>query len=354
MKTERIPSLDGFRAMSILLILFHHSRLSPGFPGSLGVIAKQAEVGVTIFFVISGFLITNLLLKEQQQTGSINIKAFYIRRAFRILPVYALYLVFMLLWRNIEHFGVTTDNLIHILTFSVNFDNNKDWFLGHFWSLSVEEQFYLFWPLLLVISRKHIKIILIILLSYCCVARCVAYKFPDYSLITLAPFFKYADAIFIGAWGGILFFENPGMFQRKIFRSYIAQLVALCFFLMFIHFLQNGMFPFIALPFGNGIISLSVLFLILCYVQPSDSVVFKILNNSTFVHIGILSYSIYIWQQFFFLGELKGIFRTFPYNILIIYFVSLASYYLWEKPFLRLKNHFMVRRQQPQIKVPIV
>ena len=348
---NRIPSLDGFRAISILLILFCHSRLAAGFPNSpvLSDVARQAEVGVTVFFVISGFLITYLLLAEEGKNGSISLKAFYIRRAFRILPVYFLYVAFILAWRNFETIGLTKSNLTHVLTFTVNFDHNKDWFLGHFWSLSVEEQFYLFWPATLLLFRKHLKVTLILLVTYSCVARVLAYKFPGVGPLVLAPFFSFSDAIFIGAFGGILFFESPQILKHRVFGSYFAQIVALGLFLLFVYCSEHGKLGIIALPFGNVIISLSILFLMIAYIFPSERVVFRILNNKAIVHIGILSYSIYIWQEFFFIGELKGFWRIFPYNILVIYLVSLASYYLWERPFLKMKKHFSVNKLQPGI-----
>ena len=332
-----------------MLILFCHSRLTGAFSNTLTVIAKQAEVGVTIFFVISGFLITNLLLTEESKNGSISIPSFYIRRVLRIVPVYLLYVAFILIWRNVETIGLTRDNLIHVFTFTVNFDTNRSWFFGHFWSLSVEEQFYLFWPASLILFRKHLKVVLVILVAWSCIARVIAYKFPEYGLITLSPFFIYSDAIFIGAFGGILFFENPEIFKHKIFGSYLAQLVALTLFLAFVYFTENGKLALISLPLGNSIISLSILFLICAYIIPSHNFVFKMLNNKAIVHIGILSYSIYIWQQFFFVGEIKGFWRMFPYNILVIYGVSLASYYLWERPFLKIKKHFSVTRLQPKV-----
>lgn len=345
---SRIPSLDGFRAISILLILFCHARLSAGFPNSplLIDIARQAEVGVTVFFVISGFLITYLLLSEEAKNGAISLKAFYARRAFRILPVYFLYIVFILVWRNFETFGLTNGNLAHIFTFTVNFDKNKDWFLGHFWSLSVEEQFYFFWPAMLILFRKHLKPVLLALIVYSCISRIIAYKFPQYSTFALAPFFSYSDAIFIGAFGGILFFGKPQWLQKGIFKSYPAQLAALFLFLLFVYCTEHGKLGLIALPIGNVIISASVLFLIVAYIFPSSSPVYKFLNNKIILHIGILSYSIYIWQEFFFIGEIKGWWRTFPYNIIIIYLVSLASYYLWERPFLHIKKRFSTPKMQ--------
>lgn len=276
-------------------------------------------------------------------------RLFYARRVLRIIPVYLLYIVFILSWLNFEPIGLTKNNLFHVLTFTVNFDKHRDWFLGHFWSLSVEEQFYLFWPAMLMLFRKHLKPVLVLLIGYSCIARVMAYKFPGDDLIFLSPFFAYSDAIFIGAFGGILFFEKPAIVKTRIFHSALAQLVALSLFILFVFFKEHGKLAWISLPFSNTVISVSVLFWVGAYVSPSKSIIYKILNHKVVVHIGVLSYSIYIWQQFFFIGEIKGFWRTLPYNLVAIYAVSLASYYLFERPFLKIKRHFSVNKLQPQL-----
>lgn len=346
---KRIPSLDGFRAISIILVLFHHSGFSAGFSPVIFDISKQAEVGVSIFFVISGFLITNLLLNEEANLGKINVSSFYTRRIFRIVPVYLLYVFFIFIWRNIEPVTITKSNFIHALTFTVNFDQQKAWLLNHFWSLSVEEQFYLFWPAILILSRKNLKPVLFLLIAYSCIARVVAYKFPTWEMITLSSFFKSSAGIFVGALGGIVLFENPQIIRHKVLGSSIAQLTALTVFIAFLYFTEHGQLAIISLPFGQFIISLSILFLIFSNILPSNKLVFKILNNKAVVHIGILSYSIYIWQQLFFVGPFTGLWRTFPYNILIIYGVGLMSYNLWEKPFLKIKNSFYNKKVQSAV-----
>lgn len=309
--------------------------------------AQVGALGVTIFFVISGFLITNLLLVEERKEGYVNVKYFYLRRFFRIVPVYALYVVFVCAFIKIDHLNISRYNLAHLFTFTTNFDPVVERVFQHFWSLSVEEQFYLIWPATLIFFRKHLKIVILIFLMISPVTRVIAHKLPNYSMMALCPFFDFSDAIFIGALGGILYFENQNIGEGKFFGSWLLQLLAVCLIVLFEYLPTGGKLALISLPFGGTIISFSILFLILAYIQQSGKFIFKILNSKPIVHIGVLSYSIYIWQQFFFLGE-KAIWRTFPYNIAEVYLVALASYYLWEKPFLRIKQRFQSTKLQPK------
>lgn len=291
--------------------------------------------------MISGFLITTLLLAEEQKTGHINVGAFYIRRAFRILPVFLLYVSFVLASGYFQPVHVTTTNLIHIFTFTVNFDLSNSWILGHLWSLSVEEQFYLLWPVLLIFCRKYIEPILIIFILYGCVARVISYKFPAYRNISLSPFFMYADAILVGAYGALVNLKQPDLIKHKIFRSSYLQLAALGLFVLFVYLSAHGKLALVSLPFGGLVIAVCTMFLIACYITPSNSIVFKLLNSKIIVHIGVLSYSLYIWQQFFIVGDVVFWWRVWPINIGVIYLVALASYYLWEQPFLRLRKYVL-------------
>jgi peptidoglycan/LPS O-acetylase OafA/YrhL len=342
---KRIPSLDGFRAISIILVLISHSTNSLGFPDSLKEAGRYGGLGVSVFFVISGFLITYLLLVEEQSLGSINIKAFYMRRAFRILPVYLFYICVVLLWQNnIEPLGINKTDLIHALTFTMNFNEGKNWFVGHFWTLSIEEWFYLFWPALFVLFRKRLKGILIALIIYSAVARIIAYKLPALEDFVLAPFFRTSDTIFVGALGAIVFFERQTLTQLKVFSYSFLKVIAIILIITFDYAQLHGRFGIIALPFGNTISSFCILFLILAYITTSDSFVFKMLNQKILVHIGVLSYSLYVWQQLFFKGQLQ-FFRIFPYTLIEIYCVALLSYYLLERPFLKLKRHFERKKQ---------
>ena len=146
----RLPSLDGLRALSIGLVLFAHSHPPEKFEK---VAFYCGNLGVRIFFVISGFIITWLLLQEAKSNGGISLKDFYIRRIARIFPAYYTYLavVFFLDRAGLLNGGSNIQRILNIL-FLANYGPCEGP-TGVLWSLGVEEQFYLLWPGVFVIFR---------------------------------------------------------------------------------------------------------------------------------------------------------------------------------------------------------
>ncbi|MEI6078838.1 MAG: acyltransferase [Verrucomicrobiota bacterium] len=152
----KLPSLDGWRAVSIALVLLLHSSYTSGFPSKLDRIINGFDagvLGVRFFFVISGFLITCLLLREHAETSVISLKHFYARRALRILPVYFFYLVVL---GFLTRYSQAPSAWLANLTFTTNFFPTP-FATTHFWSLAVEEQFYFLWPWSLVVVLNQRK-----------------------------------------------------------------------------------------------------------------------------------------------------------------------------------------------------
>jgi peptidoglycan/LPS O-acetylase OafA/YrhL len=141
-RAEHLPALDGLRAVAVFVVISYHAGVMQGVPGDLGV---------TLFFVLSGFLITWLLAKEFAATGSISIRTFYARRALRIFPAYYVFILFSLAVDTAQGHRWSRGLIAVAFAYLVNYYNA---FLGHpttsvahAWSLAVEEQFYLLWPL---------------------------------------------------------------------------------------------------------------------------------------------------------------------------------------------------------------
>src|SRR5260370_19436413 len=156
-------SLDGLRALSIIGVIWsHYWWSSPFYPTLAGLpVLRQGEWGVHIFFVISGFLITTLLLREQKRSGTISIRDFYIRRSLRIWPLYyavvAIYAVIMLTFqRGSDRSHHFFHYLPGFLAYTYTWVITPNWPTGPFnlaWTLATEEQFYAFWPFVLRFFR---------------------------------------------------------------------------------------------------------------------------------------------------------------------------------------------------------
>lgn len=346
MTTHKIPSLDGLRAISILLVVTSHVlRSDPVWKLKYEVIRDYGTTGVTIFFVISGFLITTLLLNEKfAGNGQINIQKFYIRRALRIIPVSFLYIAVIFLLNKFLALGIGTGAFLCALSYTANFFMLPG-ILGHLWSLSVEEQFYLCWPWLMRLNLRHIIAAAAIIIIYAPLVRVINYFFPSLEIITLKPFFKHADALMIGCLLSISQYAWPHLWHSSLVRS--RQIKAAAIFLICLMPLIDNIKGIhvgcLTTPFATTITSLSIACVIANAITVRDSLTFRSLNHPVMIYIGTLSYSIYIWQQFFLvpgITYLPGWAQTFPVNILLIALTSMASYHLWERSFLNLKEKF--------------
>ncbi len=175
---KRFASLDGLRAISIIAVIWHHT--APA--GTNEVLAGIGAQGVQLFFAISGFLITTLLLRERERNGKIDLKAFYLRRSLRIFPLYygtlALYIVLVYALERYSEVGQAFfHNLIYFATYTSNIfvalDGRVIFYFA--WSLAAEEQFYLVWPPLLLLagSVKRASNILISVIVICVASQMV-------------------------------------------------------------------------------------------------------------------------------------------------------------------------------------
>lgn len=166
-KPTHIPSLDGIRAISVFLVLFSHAGLGHLFPGGLGV---------TIFFFLSGYLITHLLILEQRRNSYINFPHFYLRRFLRLFPPLLIVLViaYVLCYSGFLGGGISWQGILSQLFYLANYHSVFNWpgeipeGLGILWSLAVEEHFYLFFPYFFSILLKLERKIALILIAIIC------------------------------------------------------------------------------------------------------------------------------------------------------------------------------------------
>ena len=151
---NRLPSLDGLRAVSIGLVVAFHIIGMTAFGGAF---ANIGNLGVRVFFVISGFLITGLLLKEKERTGSISLRRFYARRTLRIFPAFYTFLAVIGICAAAGLIVVNKFDLLEAGTYIINYfpGYQHSHYVRHIWSLSVEEQFYLLWPCVLSFAGRR-------------------------------------------------------------------------------------------------------------------------------------------------------------------------------------------------------
>ncbi len=339
---ERILSLDGLRALSILLVIASHASCARGFPGASKFAASSipyyvGNLGVRIFFVISGFLITRLLLKEEEKSGSISLSAFFQRRVFRIAPVFFTYILIIALLDVLGVLDVPWKSLLIAGTFTADVFR-PDWYLGHFWSLSVEEQFYLLWPFLvywLPLRRRWQVAIAAFVLA----ATVGAFL----SSVGSAQAAEGVSSFATIAMGCLLALARSSEDDRGFYKLLTSPFTVVGCLLLAI----SAMF----MPRGVRLELLTISMSILIasavgYLTQRQAVGSSILNWGPIAYIGRLSYSLYIWQELFLrIGDFDHGLR-FPVNIGAVVVTAMCSYYLVEQPSIRLRQGFSARSRK--------
>jgi len=343
--SKRIPSLDGLRAVSIVAVILGHvaaCRALPFSPRVLDFLERIPTLGVRVFFVLSGFLITTLILEERERTGRFSLSNFYMRRAWRILPpAYAL--LFCLLVANLlQLISISPVDYFRGFTYFMNYGPVPEWSVGHLWSLSVEEQFYLIWPFLLAFLPT--RTCRSIALSFIVVSAGLRYHMVAQLPVDewrLEYQFQYAGTAI--AFGCLLAIDRKWLYAQPWFHTICASpitLVAACAVLLANTKLRgSGAFGACA---GDIVANFCILVLVAKFTCQPVGFVAKILNSRPLVAVGLISYSLYLWQQEFANPEVHNWSSRFPYNLLMIVACSLGSYFLVEKPTLRIRKSLAV------------
>lgn len=350
---RRLPSLDGWRFLSIFFVLVGHSKKVVGFPPFLDPWVRwlpDGDFGVEFFFLISGFLITYLLLKEKNKTGTISLSGFYIRRCLRILPAYACYLIVLLLLCFFTKLVIPTTSWIALLTYTVNYIYTP-WIGAHIWSLSVEEQFYLIWPFVFwyfMVKKNSLKASLVLLfipLLFSPIFRTVGYinhyPFP----VGHFSFFNRCDSIAVGCLLAFLV-AIRGRQLESLCIKYHRLLLGCAILLIIVPLTLTRLFLLgpLTVPFATTSYALGISLLIMNSIFLPKLIYFSWLEWKPIVAIGMMSYSIYLWQQIFCTNPKEyGLhytpwFLSFPYWLFPVFIIAFLSYNLIEKPFLRLKK----------------
>ena len=336
---SRIPSLDGLRAVSIALVIVGHSADSLNAPRFLSLFSHLGNFGVRCFFIISGFLITTLLLKEREKTGSISMRGFYIRRALRIFPPSLTYIGVIAACYALGWITLKSGDLAHALTYTMNYRYNPAHWFRHLWSLSVEEQFYLLWPGLLWLAgtRRGMKVAWGVVIADPVIRAVMWFLFHASDSALTKHFEAVADTLAAGCLLSMNFNRIGAIhWYRRFQLSRFFWIVALGLVLG-----GNGLYAVNPASFyilGQSIANLGTVLCIDWTIRNFGRGVGRLLNWSPIVYIGALSYSLYLWQNAFLNPDWYAWPARLPTNLLLASCMAIASYYLVEQPFLRLKR----------------
>lgn len=358
-------SLDGVRGLAILLVLFFHYEFIIGF----------GWVGVQLFFVLSGYLITSLLLKEKENPLGFYIKRFYWRRTLRIFPIYYLYIAFVAAVFLLKGIPEDFPQLFPFLaTYTFNFYplvgtySYHDLFFTHFWSLSVEEQFYLMWPVVIYFcSRTQLKYILAAIILSAPIVRLLLAEVmlsngydADYTGQTVYRFT-------FGQWDGFAFGALIPICSQQFLDKFRkgAWIVAVSILIVALGLTTRGMLiaggydsPVTALGYQVGMLANYqhvwtftlwdfFFFLVLLQVTGRSPITEKIFGNNLMVFVGKISYGLYVYHWLimmtmnsYVMPHVGNIFFGLIIYLSATFAVSIFSFYVIEARLLALKDRF--------------
>jgi peptidoglycan/LPS O-acetylase OafA/YrhL len=318
---HRIPSLDGIRGLSILLVIVGHAW---GRPGRAVILS---EFGVQIFFVLSGYLITCLLQKEYCHTNRINLWDFYGRRSFRIFPAAYTYILVIALASPYSRPG-----LLYAVTYTVSYCHlGVPILFQHLWSLSVEEQFYLLWPFLLLVGFRHRAVIAWLAMVLAAAFR-LTLALGTSHLATFYMRYSFPGTMDSIAAGCLLAIYEPYLRQRIL---WMADSAAISIAVPLTAWALAGacagdtdITAMRSLSALDGAVPLLIALWIFLLIERRD----WIFNNPVASGLGVLSYSLYLWQQPFAVGH----HHSLPVSMLMLTGCALASYFIVERPMIKL------------------
>ena len=369
------PNLDGLRFVSFFVVFLYHSLLSilsylkdasPRVYSVVEFLFRHGNLGVNFFFVLSGFLITYLLIKEKEFTGRIHVPNFYVRRILRIWPLYYLCVIvgfigFGLLKKMTGEPLMENANPWYYIFFGANFDIMHTWpekpdalLLSVLWSVAVEEQFYLTWPLILsIVPLKKFRYVFPAIMVFSLVFRSFYSGAGDHDFAVryFHTFSVIGDMALGGLFAYLVSYENKfKSFITNMSRPAIIMIYVLT--LVFTLFKDNIFVPGVAVVFERLIIA-SLFGLIILEQNYAKNSFYKMGRLKTISSLGVFTYGLYCLH---FMGlyfaikvmnslQLNGSLNSVAFSMILLALllsigISLMSYHFYEKWFLRLKDKF--------------
>lgn len=354
-----IKGLDTLRAFAVIFVILEHWKLpfnfGPAVNSFFKSITPNGTVGVDLFFVLSGFLITSILLnaRENNEENKLNIiKNFIIRRALRIFPIYYLIIAFLFIIK----YPLLKDTIFWHLSYTSNilFYKSQTWNnFSHTWSLSVEEQFYIIWPWLIVLlNKRYLKFVFIfsIIIGIYTTILTTTFLNNKFGFI-LMPACMHSFGI-----GGLYAYLKYDTSINKKFHKILNTAFPLS--LLFHFYLSFTNYTGFLNLFSGFFDSIIAVMLIHITINIKDGwIKNNILENKVLMKIGELSYGIYLMHYVMmgiytkamtvYLSPDNGLryialnpYFSYCINLIFLFLFSYSSFYLFEKPIMRLKSRF--------------
>ena len=353
---KKIPQLDAVRGLAVLLVLLHNTNVYPAW--HLGFISDNGWMGVDLFFVLSGFLITGILLDTKQSEA--YFKNFYARRCLRIWPLYYSALLFMFVIVPILRpseapviFAARSSPwwayLVYLQNFLIPVPTMATGLLGVTWSLAIEEQFYLCWPLVVrFCTESQLRKIAILVI---CISPALRFYLSLHGVNIYSNTFCRLDGLMAGALLAIVIRSTSFSPSKFISRAWIVLLVAapLALVIETFHARWVGFSVIVAA-------SISFVYLALFSTQRWLRAV---LTNRFLVYTGTISYGIYVLEKIPMdvaktLHLERHPFLALPVTIAATYALATLSWRLLEKPFLALRRFFEAKTASPEPAVDLL
>ena len=347
-------NLNGLRFIAALMVVISHLELNKSYfnlSNSFQSVKELGRLGVSLFFVLSGFLITFLLVKEKEKNGLIAIKNFYLRRIYRIWPLY--YFIVILSLLVLPHFEIfhipnlkleieSPFQFVMVVLLFVFFLTNVLVsiklipFATQTWSIGTEEQFYLIWPLLINKYNQLKPLFIGIILLYNSLLLALNLGvIPSFKYLDLFTSFIHAfqlDSLTIGALGAYLLYCKSTIVQKitslKVFVLTLILIVVSIVFQINFSFLESTFF--------------ALLFIIVILNLVNHPKLVSVLEHKSLLFLGKISYGLYMYHQIVIVFVLNCLLKFTIYNSLLLYVFSIStsilvagiSYRYLEEPFL--------------------